>query len=262
MQGWNKFNHEFLWPLFHDTMADFQSTIPKSFDTDSWSKYQACNAFFARQLLPHVHENDIIWIHDYHMLTAATNIVRKLHRVNIGFYLHAPFPSVNSFMTIPVREELLTGMLASDLIGFQFFPYARNFFLAVKRILGLDPQYQPGGYMNLDCNGRQVHIKVAHFVYPFQDTKQVVDRAGVVAKTSEVTKLFPGRTLFAGMDRCDGLSGLVPKFRAFRRFLLSKPEYKGKVVLIQYVFDDWSNTKLLQTLQDLSDAVMETNELG
>jgi len=101
-----------------------------------------------------------------------------------------------------------------------------------------------------------------HFVYPFQDTKQVVDQGGVVAKTSEVTKLFPGRTIFASMDRCDGLSGLVPKFRAFRRFLLSKPEYKGKVLLIQYVFDDWSNTKLLETLQGLSDAVIETNELG
>lgn len=261
LQGWNKFNKEFLWPLFHDTMADFQSTIPKSFDMDAWRDYQACNTFFARQLLPYVHENDIIWIHDYHMLTAANHIARKHHRANIGFYLHAPFPSVNSFMTIPVREELLTGMLASDLIGFQFFPYARNFYLAVKRILGLDPQYQPGGYMSLDYNGRQVYIKVSHFVYPFQDTKQVVDQGGVVAKTSEITKLFPGRTLFASMDRCDGLSGLVPKFRAFRRFLLSKPEYKGKVLLIQYLFDDWNNSQLLKELKDLSDAVIETNEL-
>ncbi|CAK0862641.1 unnamed protein product [Prorocentrum cordatum] len=174
-------------------------------------------------------------------------------RANIGFYLHAPFPSVNSFMTIPVREELLTGMLASDLIGFQFFPYAQwgwmDFFLAVKRILGLDPQYQPGGYMCLDYNGRQAHVKVSHFVYPFQDTKQVVDQGSVATKVAEVTKLFLGRTLFAGMDRCDGLSGLVPKFRAFRRFLLSKPEYKGKVLLIQYLFDDWNNGQLLQQLQ-------------
>eukprot|EP00415_Alexandrium_ostenfeldii_P002491 UN2491 len=102
-----------------------------------------------------------------------TFISRKVVKANIGFYLHTPFPSSDSFKSLPVREELLSGMLCADQLGFQFFAYARSFLVSIKRIYGLDPTFRAGGFMGLEYNGRHIMIKVAHFPYPFRDCRVV-----------------------------------------------------------------------------------------
>lgn len=50
---------------------------------------------------------------------------RKLRTANVGLFLHTPFPSSDLYKCLPVREELLKGMLCADLVGFQFFEYER-----------------------------------------------------------------------------------------------------------------------------------------
>jgi trehalose 6-phosphate synthase len=85
-------------------------------------------------------------------------------RVKIGFFLHTPFPSseiyrfVDRFLfffspslsdsvqltfsvvwnrILPVRREILLGLLHCDLIGFHTYDYARHFLSSCTRILGL-----------------------------------------------------------------------------------------------------------------------------
>ena len=55
--------------------------------------------------------------------------------VKIGFFLHVPFPSSEIYRILPVREEVLEGVLHSDLIGFHTYDYARHFLSAATRIL-------------------------------------------------------------------------------------------------------------------------------
>ena len=45
----------------------------------------------------------------------------------LGFFLHVPFPSSELYRTLPFREEILRGLLAADLLGFQTYDYARHF---------------------------------------------------------------------------------------------------------------------------------------
>jgi trehalose 6-phosphate synthase len=79
--------------------------------------------------------------------------------VQIGFFLHTPFPSSEVFRcalsvsspfhstksidpclppysTLPVRREILLGILNCDLIGFHTYDYARHFLSSVNRLLG------------------------------------------------------------------------------------------------------------------------------
>lgn len=45
----------------------------------------------------------------------------------IGFLLHTPFPAGDFWRTLPVRKDLIEGLLASDLIGFHTDEYKQNF---------------------------------------------------------------------------------------------------------------------------------------
>ncbi|CAE7256832.1 TPS6 [Symbiodinium natans] len=236
-EGFLNFCRTFLWPVLHDSMQFFQSAKSEPFNEQGWAAYQHINNIYALAVVPHTHENDLIFIQDYHMLMTPTFIARKIHKANIGFYLHAPFPSSDSFKTLPVREEILAGMLSADQLGFQFFSYARNFLVSCKRVYGLDPTFRTGGFTGLEYNGRTVMIKVAHFAYPYQASIKVVNSEEVQKGTLKIKRLFEGKTIFACMDRADGLSALIPKFQAFRQFLKEKPEYQGKIILVQYCFD-------------------------
>mmetsp|Transcript_55080 Transcript_55080/g.163977 ORF Transcript_55080/g.163977 Transcript_55080/m.163977 type:complete len:989 (-) Transcript_55080:42-3008(-) len=256
----------FLWPVFHDVMLFFQTANPRPFNEQGWAAYTHINNEYARAVVRHSHESDLIWIHDYHLLMMPTFIARRVIKANIGFYLHTPFPSSDSFKSLPVREELLSGMLCADQIGFQFFAYARSFLVSIKRIYGLDPTFRAGGFMGLEYNGRDIMIKVAHFPYPFRDTQQLVLTEAVTRKAAEVRSLFKGKTVFVSMDRCDNLSGLLPKFRAFKRFLRENPSYRGKAVLVQYCFESAAGyettSTLLDSLRTQADAFLQGDKQG
>lgn len=241
-----EFCTSFLWPVFHDSMQFFHPSATELGNEQGWASYVHINTLFANAVVRHTHETDLIWIQDYHLMMTPTFIARKLHKANIGFYLHTPFPSSDSFKSLPMREELLGGMLSADQLGFQFFSYARNFLVSCKRINGLDPIFRAGGFTGLDVNGRHVMIKVAHFAYPYQASREVASSDLVTKQTAQVKSLFPDKVIFACMDRCDALSGLILKFQAFKQFLKAYPQYKGKVVLIQYCFAKLGGSQQVQ----------------
>mmetsp|Transcript_80297 Transcript_80297/g.167196 ORF Transcript_80297/g.167196 Transcript_80297/m.167196 type:complete len:1183 (-) Transcript_80297:102-3650(-) len=252
----------FLWPVFHDVMMFYQTSKPITFDEQGWATYQYVNNLYANAVVPHTHESDVIWVHDYHLMMTSTFISRKVVKANIGFYLHTPFPSSDSFKSLPIREELLSGMLCNDQLGFQFFAYARNFVVSVKRICGYDPSFKAGGWFGLEVNGRHIMIRVAHFVYPYKDTLRAILTDTVAKEAAEIRNTFKDKVVFASMDRCDNLSGLVPKFRAFKRFLSSNPQYKGKAILVQYTFEsaagsNENSSNLLRSLTDRADAFLQ-----
>ena len=62
--------------------------------------------------------------------------------MQVGWFLHTPFPSSEIYRTLPVREEVLRAVLKADLIGFHTYDYARHFVSACTRILGLEVRVQ------------------------------------------------------------------------------------------------------------------------
>eukprot|EP00927_Polykrikos_kofoidii_P051113 TRINITY_DN4491_c0_g1_i1.p1 TRINITY_DN4491_c0_g1~~TRINITY_DN4491_c0_g1_i1.p1 ORF type:complete len:1163 (-),score=220.87 TRINITY_DN4491_c0_g1_i1:113-3601(-) len=262
-----KFCHRTLWPIFHDVMLFFQTSNPRPFDETGWVAYQQINSFYASAIAGLAHENDMIWIHDYHLLMTPMCISRKFQRANIGFYLHTPFPSSDSFKSLPVREEILSGMLCADQVGFQFFGYARSFLVCLKRICGLDPIFRLGGFMGVEYGGRNVMIKVAHMPYPFEDTRDLILTDERIAdKVAEVRRIFEGKIVFACMDREDGLSGLLPKFKAFKHFLSEHPQRRGTCVLVQYLYTsgemETGQQKIRDALEGMADGLLKIDQDG
>lgn len=105
--------------------------------------YRDVNRIFAKQLAKELKDNDLVWVHDYHLMLLPAMLREELppdvKNIKIGFFLHTPFPSSEIYRVLPVREEVLEGVLQCDLLGFHTFDYARHFLSSCTRILYITP---------------------------------------------------------------------------------------------------------------------------
>ena len=122
-----------LWPLFHYHPGEI------TFDESAWEAYKEVNRLFAKTMAKDVQDGDLIWVHDYHLMLLPEMLREEIgstkKNVKIGFFLHTPFPSSEIYRILPVREQLLLGVLHCDLIGFHTYDYARHFLSSCSRIL-------------------------------------------------------------------------------------------------------------------------------
>ena len=119
-----------LWPLFH--------SFPQRtrFDARRWRTYQRINQRFARIAHEVAGADDLVWVHDYHLMLAPLWLRERSPARRLAFFLHIPFPPLDLYRLLPWDRELLHGLLACDLIGFHVEGYVRNFLDSVERLLG------------------------------------------------------------------------------------------------------------------------------
>lgn len=238
--GYMNFCHKVLWPLFHN-VVQVDSLKSQIFDQTLWYNYQQVNKAFADTVAHFAQDKlDVVWVHDYPLLLIPQFLMRRLRFVNVGLFLHSCFPSSELFRMLPVREEILRGILCADLVGFQFFEYARHFLVAAKRIIGVDHRIRLGGLLQVEYSGRSVLIKVGH---SFLDPVAIVNnwltlREGALQAAMALRSVAGTgpRFIFGAIDRSDILSGLDRKFDAYASFLRSSAYARGKVILVQYVY--------------------------
>jgi trehalose 6-phosphate synthase len=88
----NLFYHGFtnrtLWPLFHGFL--FQSY----FDYNYWLSYISANKKYSKSVLEEICEDDIVWVHDYHLALVPGALRKNKPGLKIIFFLHIPFPNV------------------------------------------------------------------------------------------------------------------------------------------------------------------------
>jgi len=116
-------------------------------------------------------DKDMIWIHDIYLLLAPSYLKRADVNVNIGFFLHSPFPSSDTYKIFSYRVEILKSLLCCDLIGFHLFEYARNFCTSCRKLLLLDQSNKHGGFLGIEYNGRTIIITINHIGINQEDMK-------------------------------------------------------------------------------------------
>src|ERR1700722_9335344 len=81
-----------------------------NFRQEDYAGYRAVNRAFATALLPLLQPGDLIWIHDYQMLTVAAELRALGVTQRIGFFLHTPFVPPALFDVLPRAREILDAM--------------------------------------------------------------------------------------------------------------------------------------------------------
>ncbi|KAI3671896.1 hypothetical protein L1987_87093 [Smallanthus sonchifolius] len=233
-----RFYHGFckqhLWPLFH-YMLPLSPDLGGRFNRSLWQAYVSVNKIFADRIMEVINpEGDFVWIHDYHLMVLPTFLRKRFNRVKLGFFLHSPFPSSEIYKTLPVRDELLRGLLNSDLIGFHTFDYARHFLSCCGRLLGISYESKRG-YISLEYYGRTVTIKILPVGIHMKQLQSVLNLPETEFKVSELVKQFQehGRIMLLGVDDLDIFKGISLKLLAMEQLLTQHPEWQGKIVLVQ-----------------------------
>ncbi|XP_022889131.1 probable alpha,alpha-trehalose-phosphate synthase [UDP-forming] 11 [Olea europaea var. sylvestris] len=259
----NKFYHGFckhhLWPLFH-YMLPYTPNHGVRFDKATWQAYVSANKIFADKVMEVIDpDEDYVWVHDYHLMILPTFLRKSYLGVKLGFFLHSPFPSSEIYRTLPVREEILRGILNCDLIGFHTFDYARHFLSCCSRMLGLDYQSKRG-YIGLEYYGRTVCVKILPVGIHMGQVQSIMAREGTAKKVEELKEEYDGKFVILGIDDLDMFKGISFKFQALGQLLAEKPVYRGNVVLIQIMNLPRSQGNDIQEVQrEINEVATEIN---
>ena len=168
-------------------------------------------------------EDDLIWVHDYHLIPLADALRRRGHANRIGFFLHVPFPSPEILTSLPKHEQLIPLLMQYDVIGFQTDGDAANF---ARYLLS---ECNPNRELRLFAQGnRQIKVGVSgkqtligtvsrRELKPgiFQRLARGNARSASVKRTVES---LGGRVLMIGVDRLDYSKGLIQRLDAFDSF--------------------------------------------
>ncbi|XWS63641.1 hypothetical protein CRYUN_Cryun06bG0118400 [Craigia yunnanensis] len=223
-----------LWPLFH-YMLPVCPDHGDRFDRFQWQAYVSANKIFADKVMEVINpDDDYVWVHDYHLMVLPTFLRKCFNRIKLGFFLHSPFPSSEIYRTLPVRDEILRGLLNCDLIGFHTFDYARHFLSCCSRMLGLDYEFKRG-HIGLDYFGRTVFIKILPVGVHMGRLESVLNLPPTASKVKEIQKQFEGKKLILGIDDMDIFKGISLKLLAVEQLLQQHPGLQGKIILVQIV---------------------------
>jgi trehalose 6-phosphate synthase/phosphatase len=215
------FSNGTLWPLFH------YFSQYAHFEPGEWEAYSRINQLYCDKVLEVLQPGDRIWVHDYHLMRLPAMVRAEAQDASIGFFLHIPFPSYEIFRMLPWREELLHGLLGSDLIGFHSFSYARHFLSSMLRILGIEHEF---GQAIID--GRTVKIDTFPLGVNIQRFEEALASKDMQRELDRLLKERQGRKVILSVDRLDFTKGILERLLTYEEFLGKHPEWHEKVVLI------------------------------
>ena len=212
-----------LWPLFH-----YFTTLAR-FEEEHWKEYQRVNRAFASALAEVLQPDDILWIHDYHLLLLPRLVRERFPHMPIGFFLHIPFPSYEVFRLLPRpwRAEIIEGLLGASLIGFHTHDYTRDFLTSVLRTAGYEHHLG-----DLTLGDRVVKVDTFPMGIDFARFAEMAATAETESRVAELRRNFQGRKVIFSVDRLDYTKGILNRLHGYDLFLKRHPEWHGKVVLI------------------------------
>jgi len=215
------FSNAVLWPVFH-----YRADLIR-YRRGDYEGYLRVNRDFAQRLAPLLRPDDVIWVHDYHLL-ALGHYCRELGvRNRIGFFLHIPFPAPQVFRTIPPHEALARAMCAYDVVGFQTDTDAQAFSDYCVQDLGA--RRDDGGLRTAE---RRLRVGTYPIGIDVDDVATMARKKG----SSQVVALKLGladRKLIISVDRLDYSKGLLERFDAFEQLLEIEPGHGRDVSFVQ-----------------------------
>jgi trehalose 6-phosphate synthase len=220
---YNGYANRTLWPLFH-----YRIDLAE-YDRSFGSGYERVNTRFAETVAPLIDPDDLVWVHDYHLIPLGSQLRERGVRNRIGFFLHIPWPPARLLVSLPFHERLVRSMLAYDLIGFQTEEWLESFRHYVERELGA--VMDPDGTVHLE--GRKVKAGVFPIGIDHEEFEEAARSDTAKEACARLRASAEGKHIIVGVDRLDYSKGLEERFAGYRRFLEENGDCLGKVFLLQ-----------------------------
>ena len=211
-----------LWPILH-----YRVDLQEYSHADA-SGYLRVNKLFADRLSPLLKPDDVIWVHDYHLMLLGRELRARGHQNPIGFFLHTPCAPPDILQTLPHHREILGGLAQYDLVGFQTENDRENF---AHYLMTLGAAHARNGAFEFE--GRQVRLGVFPVGIETAAYMRLARNAERSPIVSQVRESLGDSRLVLGVDRLDYSKGIPLRVKAFERFLELCPEWRSKATLLQ-----------------------------
>jgi trehalose 6-phosphate synthase len=239
------FSNSILWPSFHLRLD--LATI----ESHWYEGYRRVNAQFARALQPLLAPDDVIWVHDYHLIPLAAELRDLGVRNRIGFYLHIPFPTTDALYAIPHHAELMRDLSRYDLVGMQanrdvtaFTEFAEH--QSPSTFAGADVE-------NIDFNATEIAA------FPIGSDPEAFARMAVspagMKMIRRMERVLGEQKLILGVDRLDYSKGLPQRVEAFEKLLANNARLRRGVHLLQVAPPSRDSIKEYKETSDMLDAM-------
>jgi trehalose 6-phosphate synthase len=220
---YNGYANRTLWPLFH-----YRIDLAE-YDRSFAGGYERVNERFAETVTPLIDQDDLVWVHDYHLIPLGAQLRQRGIKNRLGFFLHIPWPPSRLLVSLPFHEGLALSLLAYDVIGFQTEEWLESFRHYVERELG--GRCEPDGTIHV--GNRSVHAAAYPIGIDYKEFMEAAASEGARAAHDRLQASAAGKKVIIGVDRLDYSKGLEDRFLGYRRFLEEHPECQGNLFLLQ-----------------------------
>lgn len=235
-----------LWFLQHQMWNLPERPVIDAAVMRAWENgYVRVNEAFARAVLSQVPRRDSsprIMLHDYHLYLAAGPIRRARPSAVLSHFTHIPWPPSSLWQVLApaIREGIVTGLCANDVVGFQTERYAHNFLRSVESFLpGARVDYEAGTV----TRGRHVtHARCYPISIDVEATRRVAASRASRRRRDELRATVRDRVLVR-VDRLEPSKNILRGFTAFEALLSRHPRYRGHVTFLAFLVPSRTNLR-------------------
>jgi len=221
---YHQYSNSVLWPMCHYFFLHVK------YEVSAWKAYKEVNNLFAQTAISLIKKDDLVWVHDYHLMLLPEMIRKDSEECSIGYFHHIPFPSFELFRILPERKEILKGLFGADLIGFHTSDYMRHFMDTATQGLKAKFYIDETKYDN-----RMVHVDTFPMGINYESYHEGAKKEIPRKWAEDWKKRLGNRKVILSVDRLDYSKGIVQRLKAFYDFLEEHPEFHEKVSLIMVV---------------------------
>jgi trehalose 6-phosphate synthase len=198
--------------------------------------YLAVNRHFAEVVAEEVERaggSATVMLHDYHFYLVAPGVRERCPGALLHHFVHIPWPQPDSWRILPadMRERVVRGLLANDVVAFHTEHYARNFVLTCRQLLDLPVDSDT---MTVQVDERRVAARwypISLDVEGFEDLAQSPEVLAHEERLNNSRREF----LILRVDRADLSKNVLRGFMAFDRMLDLHPDLAGRVTFLALV---------------------------
>jgi len=221
------FSNQFLWPLCH--LRPALTRIRRR----HWERYGDVNRRFAEAVLEEAAgQRAAVWFHDYHLALAPAHVRARRPELTLAHFWHIPWPPVEVYRIATQGAELLRGLLANDLMGFQVRPFADNFLRCAQTMAGAEVDWDRS---TATLDGHTCHVRAFPISIDVDAYVEAATRPGIDAQLARLKRRFTGvgGQVGIGVDRLDYSKGLPERLKALDLMWLQYPELRERFTFLQ-----------------------------
>jgi trehalose 6-phosphate synthase len=257
---YNVIANPLLWFLQHSMWDMPRAPVIDRTTWQAWEEgYVAVNRLFAEVIADQVRATSrptLVMVQDYHLYLVARFLrqgMRPRERPTVLHFVHIPWPGPEYWRILPpaMRQAILDGLCAVDLLGFQTEEDGLNFIRTCQ-------SYLPRAHVNFR-HGRVWYRNHATHVCDFpisidvSTLRQLAASPEVAKHRSEIQDAVGDRQLILRVDRIEPSKNIVRGFLAFEEMLELYPEHRGQVKFLALLVPSRMD---VDGYQDYSDELM------